>query len=407
MRAPQRFTDDPARGPCARRRAGRARALSARQPRRAGALAAAGYPRARLRDPVALRGRHPAADLKRDRRSDLHRARSSAATRSRRSRRSSRACTCSACRTARRSRSRTWRCSCWAICSSTCCAKQRRELNILGATSGDTGSAAEYAMRGKRGIHVFMLSPHGQDERRSRRAQMYSLQDAEHPQPRGARRVRRLPGHRQGGQRATPRSRRATASARSTRSTGRASWRRWSTTSRAISRRRSSDGEQVSFAVPSGNFGNIFAGHVARAMGLPIRQPDPRHQRERRARRVLPHRPLPRAHGGETHATSSPSMDISKASNFERFVFDLVGRDPAVVRDLWQRDRARRRVRSGRDRALVAACRDRVRVRARARTPTGSRRSGDVYRELRRDHRPAHRRRRQGRARAPRGRACR
>src|SRR5947208_16328945 len=38
---------------------------------------------------------------------------------------------------------------------------------------------------------------------------------------------------------------------------------------------------------------------------------------------------------GEVVSTSSPSMDISKASNFERFVFDLVGRDPAVVRELW------------------------------------------------------------------------
>jgi threonine synthase len=38
----------------------------------------------------------------------------------------------------------------------------------------------------------------------------------------------------------------------------------------------------------------------------------------------------------ETRATSSPSMDISKASNFERFVFDVVGRDPAIVRALWQ-----------------------------------------------------------------------
>jgi threonine synthase len=37
----------------------------------------------------------------------------------------------------------------------------------------------------------------------------------------------------------------------------------------------------------------------------------------------------------ETHATSSPSMDISKASNFERYVFDVVGRDPAIVRSLW------------------------------------------------------------------------
>ena len=39
----------------------------------------------------------------------------------------------------------------------------------------------------------------------------------------------------------------------------------------------------------------------------------------------------------ETHATSSPSMDISKASNFERYVFDIVGRDAGVVRELWRR----------------------------------------------------------------------
>jgi threonine synthase len=44
----------------------------------------------------------------------------------------------------------------------------------------------------------------------------------------------------------------------------------------------------------------------------------------------------PRA-SAETHATSSPSMDISKASNFERFIYDIVGRDPAVVRSLWHR----------------------------------------------------------------------
>lgn len=40
-------------------------------------------------------------------------------------------------------------------------AKTGQELNILGATSGDTGSAAEYAMRGRKGIRVFMLSPAG------------------------------------------------------------------------------------------------------------------------------------------------------------------------------------------------------------------------------------------------------
>jgi len=97
-----------------------------------------------------------------------------------------------------------------------------------------------------------------------------------------------------------------------------------------------SNEEEVAFCVPSGNFGNICAGHIARMMGLPI------------ARLVLAtnendvldeffrsgiYRPRATA---ETHVTSSPSMDISKASNFERFIFDLVGRDAAIVRQLWR-----------------------------------------------------------------------
>ena len=87
--------------------------------------------------------------------------------------------------------------------------------------------------------------------------------------------------------------------------------------------------------MPSGNFGNILAGHVARAMGLPIRrlilatnENDVLDEFFRTGR----YRPRTSA---ETHATSSPSMDISKASNFERFVFDAVGRDPAILRALW------------------------------------------------------------------------
>ena len=55
--------------------------------------------------------------------------------------------------------------------------KRAAQLNILGATSGDTGSAAEYAMRGKRGVRVFMLSPYGRMSP-FQTAQMYSLQDA-------------------------------------------------------------------------------------------------------------------------------------------------------------------------------------------------------------------------------------
>ena len=96
-----------------------------------------------------------------------------------------------------------------------------------------------------------------------------------------------------------------------------------------------SNDEQVAFCVPSGNFGNICAGHIARQMGLPIG----RLVLATNENNVLDeffrtgvYRPRATA---ETHITSSPSMDISKASNFERFVFDLVGRDPKVVAELW------------------------------------------------------------------------
>jgi threonine synthase len=91
----------------------------------------------------------------------------------------------------------------------------------------------------------------------------------------------------------------------------------------------------VSFTVPSGNFGNVCAGHVARMMGLPI------------ARLVVATNEndvldeffrtgVYRVRGSaDTHETSSPSMDISKASNFERFIFDLLGRDGAKTKALF------------------------------------------------------------------------
>jgi threonine synthase len=94
-------------------------------------------------------------------------------------------------------------------------------------------------------------------------------------------------------------------------------------------------GQPVSFCVPSGNFGNVLAGHIARMMGLPIRrlvvatnENDVLDEFFRTGRYRV-------RSAAETHATSSPSMDISKASNFERYVFDIVGRDAALVRRLW------------------------------------------------------------------------
>jgi threonine synthase len=212
-------------------------------------------------------------------------------------------------------------------------ARAGRELNILGATSGDTGSAAEYAMRGKKGIRVFMLSPHGRMSP-FQRAQMYSLQDpnifnlAIESMFDDCQNIVKAVSNDSGFK-----ERHAIGTVNSI------NWSRlmaqvvyYFRGYLAVTR---SGREQVDFAVPSGNFGNICAGHIARRMGLPIR------------RLVLATNEndvldeffrtgayAPRS-AARTFATSSPSMDISRASNFERYVFDLVGRDPAVVRGLW------------------------------------------------------------------------
>src|SRR5258706_200734 len=94
-------------------------------------------------------------------------------------------------------------------------------------------------------------------------------------------------------------------------------------------------GGEVSFAVPSGNFGNVYAGHVARSMGLPIRtlivatnENDVLDEFFRTGRYRV-------RKAAEVKATSSPSMDISKSSNFERYAYDLVGRDPFRLKSLW------------------------------------------------------------------------
>jgi threonine synthase len=96
-------------------------------------------------------------------------------------------------------------------------------------------------------------------------------------------------------------------------------------------------GQPVSVAVPSGNFGNIFAGHIARQMGLPIRrlilasnENDVLDEFFRTGRYRV------RA-AAEIKHTSSPSMDISKASNFERFIYDLTGEDARAVAQLWRK----------------------------------------------------------------------
>jgi threonine synthase len=211
--------------------------------------------------------------------------------------------------------------------------KQHEELNILGATSGDTGSAAEYAMRGKRGIRVFMLSPHGKMSV-FQRAQMYSLQD---PNIFNIA-IRGVFDDAQDLVKAVSNDHAFKAKYK----IGTVNSINWARVSAQIvyyfkgyfAATQSND-DKVAFSVPSGNFGNICAGHIARMMGLPIGQlilATNENDVLDEFFRTGVYRPRTTDH---TYHTSSPSMDISKASNFERFIFDLVGRDAAKVREFW------------------------------------------------------------------------
>ena len=134
------------------------------------------------------------------------------------------------------------------------------------------------------------------------------------------------------------------------------------------------DDEAVDFAVPTGNFGNICAGHVARSMGLPIRRLVLATNENDVLDEFFRTGVYRVRSAAETHETSSPSMDISKASNFERFVFDALGRDAARTRALFAEVETRRVF--ALDAARARADR-RVRLRQRAQhlAPTAWRRS--------------------------------
>jgi threonine synthase len=207
-------------------------------------------------------------------------------------------------------------------------------LTILGATSGDTGSAAEYAMRGKAGIEVFMMSPAGRMSA-FQRAQMFSLQE---PNIHNI----AVEGVFDDCQDIV-KSVSSDLAFKKRYSLGTVNSINWGRIAAQIVyyfkgyfAATKSNEEKVSFCVPSGNFGNILAGHIAREMGCPIdtlllatNENDVLDE----FFKTGVYRPRGSA---QTHETSSPSMDISKASNFERFVFDLVGRDAIKLAALWK-----------------------------------------------------------------------
>ena len=211
--------------------------------------------------------------------------------------------------------------------------RRGEELNILGATSGDTGSAAEYAMRGKKGVRVFMTSPRGRMSP-FQQAQMFSLQDANIHNIA----IEGVFDDCQDIVKAVSND----LDFKRKYKIGTVNSINWARLLAQVVyyfagyvQATETNDQKVSFTVPSGNFGNVCAGHVARMMGLPIdrlvvatNENDVLDEFFRTG--------VYRVRGSaDTHETSSPSMDISKASNFERFVFDLLGRDAARTQALF------------------------------------------------------------------------
>ncbi|WP_199539961.1 threonine synthase [Paraburkholderia kururiensis] len=213
-------------------------------------------------------------------------------------------------------------------------ARTGETLNILGATSGDTGSAAEYAMRGKAGVRVFMLSPHRKMSA-FQTAQMYSLQD---PNIFNLA-VEGVFDDCQDIVKAVSNDHAFKAKHK----IGTVNSINWARVVAQVvyyfagyfAATKSND-EHVSFTVPSGNFGNVCAGHIARMMGLPIEKLVVATNENDVLDEFFRTGVYRVRKAAETWHTSSPSMDISKASNFERFVYDLLGRDPARVVQLFR-----------------------------------------------------------------------
>jgi threonine synthase len=204
------------------------------------------------------------------------------------------------------------------------------KLTIVGATSGDTGSAAIEAVAGRPGISIFMLHPHGRVSDVQRR-QMTTV---------AAPNVHNIAvdGSFDDCQRLV----KAMFNDQAFRSSLRLSAVNSINWARLLAQivyyvhaaaRLGAPHRQVSFAVPTGNFGDVFAGYCAAAMGLPVG----RLLVATNANDILARALNAGDYSvGQVTPTTTPSMDIQVSSNFERLLFDLHGRDGAALAQAMQ-----------------------------------------------------------------------
>ena len=212
-------------------------------------------------------------------------------------------------------------------------ARRGEHLTIVGATSGDTGSSAEYAMRGRTGIKVFMLTPAGRMTP-FQQAQMFGLDDENIINI-------ALDGVFDDCQDVV-KAISADAAFKAEHRIGAVNSINWARLMAQVIyyvsswiRATETNDQKVSFCVPTGNFGDICAGHIARQMGLPIDRLIVATNENDVLDEFFRTGDYRVRSSADTYETSSPSMDISRASNFERFVFDLLGRDAERIADLF------------------------------------------------------------------------
>ena len=201
------------------------------------------------------------------------------------------------------------------------------KMNILGATSGDTGSAAIYGVRGKQNINIFILHPY------KKVSPVQELQMTTVTDPNvfnlairgtfddGQRIVKEVFGD---------------LAFKKQYSLGAVNSINWA---RVLAQvvyyffawgqvRKRTNCTQTYFSVPTGNFGDIFAGYIAKRMGLPIEKLILATNENNILTRFIKsgHYTI-----GDVHPTYSPSMDIQVASNFERYIYYLFNQDASLV----------------------------------------------------------------------------
>lgn len=206
--------------------------------------------------------------------------------------------------------------------------RKGERVTIVGATSGDTGSAAIEAFRGLDNVDVFILYPDGRVSEVQRRQMTTPTESNVH--------AIALDGDFDDCQARLKDMFNDFAFRDSVKLAGVNSI-NWGRVLAQVVYYFSSSvslgapAREVSFTVPTGNFGDIFAGYIAKRMGLPVRDLVVATNQNDILDRCLKGQGY---HKGEVHASISPSMDIQVSSNFERALFDAYGRDGGAVSQL-------------------------------------------------------------------------